>query len=394
MREHLGLRRMFTAAGVLAVALLAGACSGDSESDPTTTTAAPATTTTTAAPATTTTAAPATTTTTAAPATTTTSAAPATTTTTEPEETEPAAQPSATLVDFFVDASTTYQDVMDRVSEDERECIKAALGDMVYNIFLTRPVLTEDGEAAGQDPSLAIRLFSCLTQDNVVLAMIVLRDATAGRMDEEARRCRVPLALQIPESYHEQAGLEWEGERVPAKEVAEINSRILECFSDEEVAALQFRVYQQVVEMVAIELGDVIGAFTDAEQECFREYIGTDEFAAILDSPLRDAGAMADHELHEACFTRDTPGRLYAAYVGILLGEDLSEASASCMIDFASEHEHYVDYLLFTPYEEKLALDSAARAEYLQDGYRLHSCLNDDESERWNNLYFEAFQQS
>lgn len=391
MHERLGLRRILTAAAVLAVALLAGACSGDSESDPTTTTAAPVTTTTT------TTTSPATTTTTAAPATTTTTVVATETTapgTTAPDDTETAGQPSGALADFFVAASTTYQDVMDRVSEHERECIKAALGEMVYNIFLTRPVLSEDGEDAGRDPSLVTRLFSCLTQDNVVLAMIVLRDATAGRMDEEARRCRVPLALQIPESYHEQAGLEWEGERVPAKELAEINSRILECFSEEEVAALQFRVYQQLVEMVSIELGDVIGAFTDAEQDCFRERIGADEFVAILDSPLRDAGAMADHELHEACFTRDTPGRLYAAYVGLLLGEDVSEASASCMIDFASEHEHYIDYLLFTPYEDKLALDSAARAEYLQDGYRLHSCLNDDESERWNNLYFEAFQQS
>ena len=289
-----------------------------------------------------------------------------------------------------MDASTTYQDVMDRISEDERECIKAALGELVYNIFVTRPVLSED---ADRDPSLVTRLFSCLTQDNVVLAMIVLRDATAGRMDEEARRCRVPLALRIPESYFQQAGLEWEGERVPAKELAEINSLILECFSDEEIAALQFRVYQQMVEMVDIELADVIGAFTDAELDCFRERIGTDEFTAILDSPLRDAGAMSDHELHEACFTRDTPGRLYAAYVGILLGEDVSEASASCMIDFASEHEHYIDYLLFTPYEDKLALDAAARAEYLQDGYRLHSCFSDDESRRWNDLYLEAFQQ-
>ncbi len=379
MREYLGLRRMFTAAAVLAVALLAGACSGDSESDPTTT-AAPVTTTTAAAP-----------TTTAAPATTTTTAAPTTTTTTAPEETETAGQPSGTLADFFVDASTTYQDVMDRVSEDERECIKAALGELVYNVFVTRPVLSED---ASRDPSLVTRLFSCLTQDNVVLAMIVLRDATAGRMDEEARRCRVPLALQIPESYHEQAGLEWEGERVPAKELAEINSRILECFSDEEVAALQFRVYQQVVEMVDIRLVDVIGAFTDSEQDCFREQMGTDEFEAILDSPLRGAGPISDHELHEACFTRETPGRLYAAFVETMLGDDLTEESASCMIDFAGEHEHYIDYLLFTPYEDKLAVDAADRAEYLQDGYRLHSCLNDDESERWNDLYFEAFQQS
>ncbi|MDE0374662.1 MAG: hypothetical protein OXK16_01710 [bacterium] len=142
MRESRGLRRMFTAAAVLAVALLAGACSGDSESDPTTTTAAPATTTTTA---------PATTTTTAL-ATTTTTAAPATTTTTAPGETEPAAQPRGTRADFFVDASTTYQDVMDRISGDERECIKAALGEMVYNIFVSRPVLSEDGEDAGRDP--------------------------------------------------------------------------------------------------------------------------------------------------------------------------------------------------------------------------------------------------
>ena len=387
MSERLRFRRILTVAALLAVALLAGACSDDSESDPTTTTAAAITTTT---AATTTTTAAATTTTTAATTTTTAAAA---TTTTAPEETETAGQPSGTLVDLFVDASTIYQEVMDRISEDERECIKAALGEMVYNIFVTRPVLSEDGEDAGRDPSLAIRLFSCLTQDNVVLAMIVLRDATAGRMDEEARRCRVPLALQIPESYHEQAGLEWEGERVPAKELAEINSQILGCFSEEELAAFQFRIYQQLVEMVPIDWQDVIEAFTDTEQDCFRERIGSEEFAAILDSPLRGGGAMSDHELHEACFARDTPGRLYSAFVEIMLGEDLTEESASCMVDFASEHEHYIDYLLFTPYEDKLAIDAADRAEYLQDGYRLHSCFSDDESRRWNDLYFAAYQQ-
>ena len=148
---------------------------------------------------------------------------------------------------------------MDRISGGETDCIKAALGEMVYNIFVTRPVLSEDGEDAGRDPSLVTRLFSCLTQDNVVLAMIVLRDATAGRMDEEVRRCRVPLALRIPESYHEQAGLEWEGERVPAKELAEINAQILGCLPEEEVAALQFRLYQQLVEMVPIDWQDVRG---------------------------------------------------------------------------------------------------------------------------------------
>ena len=203
----------------------------------------------------------------------------------------------------------------------------------------------------------------------------------------------MPLALQIPESYHEQAGLEWEGERIPAKELAEINSQILGCFSEEDLAAFQFRIYQQLVEMVPIAWQDVIGAFTDAEQACFREHIGDDEFTAILDSPLRGGGAMSDHELHEACFTRDTPGRLYSAFVEIMLGDDLTEESVSCMVDFASEHEHYVDYLLFTPYEDKLAIDATTRAEYLQDGYRLHACFSDDESSRWNDLYFDAFQQ-
>ncbi len=82
-------------------------------------------------------------------------------------------------------------------------------------------------------PDAVTRLFSCLTQDNVVMAMVVYRDAAAGRINEETRRCVVPLALQIPESYYDHAGLEWEGERVPAKELAEINSQLLQCFPAE-----------------------------------------------------------------------------------------------------------------------------------------------------------------
>ncbi|MCE2529369.1 MAG: hypothetical protein J4G11_05820 [Acidimicrobiia bacterium] len=379
MYEYLRSHRIRITGAALAVALIAGACSSDSESEP-----APTVTTTTVASTTT---AP---TTTTSPATTTTTTLPATTPTATVAQTE-TGQPSGTLADLFVDESTTYQDVMDRISEDERACIKAAFGEMVYTILVTRPVLTED---AASDPDAVTRLLSCLTQDNVVMAMLVYRDAAAGRINEETRRCVVPLALQIPESYYEHAGLEWEGERVSAKELAEINSQLLQCFPAEEVAALQFRIYQQVVEMVPMVWSDVTEAFTEAERDCFREHIGDDEFTAILDSPLRGGGAMSDHELHEACFGRDTPGRLYAAFVGMLLGTDLTEESAICMIDFAADHEHYIDYLLFTPYEDKLALEAETRAEFLQDGYRLHSCFNDDESQRWNNLYLEAFQRS
>ena len=149
----------------LAVALIAGACSSDSESEP-----VPTVTTSTVISTTT---SPATTTTTTSHATTTTTTV-VSTETTAPDTTvttaaETAGQPAGTLADLFVDESTTYQDVMDRISEDESACIKAAFGETAYGILLTRPVLRASD--AERDPSAAARLFSCLAQDNVVLFM-------------------------------------------------------------------------------------------------------------------------------------------------------------------------------------------------------------------------------
>ena len=217
------MTRIFFALLALAVVV---ACTGGDDPEPTPT-QPPATATQTPAPATQT-PAPATATPTPTPEptpTATPSPAPATATPT-PE----AAPPTLSMRDFVVDASTTGQDLLDRLSEEEDACIKAAFGDAVYELLRGTPLLA----ATGSDSSAAAPLFACLTEENVVLAGTAFLSAAAGGYGDESRVCITDLMLEHPNFIYERLGFEWTGEQRTEAHV--IILAFYDCLTDAEKA--------------------------------------------------------------------------------------------------------------------------------------------------------------
>ncbi|MCY4390784.1 MAG: hypothetical protein OXE43_01875 [Chloroflexi bacterium] len=107
--------------GLLAIFAIAVACGGEDEPDSTPT---------------------------PPPATATPSPAPAT-----PTATPEAVQPAPSMRDFVVDESTTGQDLLDRLSEEENDCIKAAFGEAVYEILRATPLLAATGSGGDSSAS-------------------------------------------------------------------------------------------------------------------------------------------------------------------------------------------------------------------------------------------------
>ncbi len=95
-----------------------------------------------------------------------------------------AAQPVGSMEDFVVDASTTGEDLIDRLSDEETVCIET-FGDFIFDIFQGTVLMS-----GGTDPTAAVPLFNCLTHDNIVLLGAALLDAQAGGRTAESTRSR------------------------------------------------------------------------------------------------------------------------------------------------------------------------------------------------------------
>ena len=83
---------------------------------------------------------------------------------------------------------------MDRISEEERNCIRGAFGDAVYDFMLATPLL-----ATPSDPAAAAPMFACLTAQNTALFGVAMADVSAGYWTPETRACIVAVAEEYPE---------------------------------------------------------------------------------------------------------------------------------------------------------------------------------------------------
>ena len=342
-----------TAGALIAALPLAAACSGDSEPEPTPT-AAPATATPTPTPTPTPTAEP---TPTATP-----TPAPATATPT-PEAAEP-----LSMRDFVVDASTTGQDLIDRLSEDEAACIKAAVGDFVFEILLGTPLLMAGTDAGGS----AQPLFACLSVENVVLLGLAFSDAQTGFRDDESRECIQELALEHPEIIFTRLRLEWEGAGAHPDDIQKFIVRLYDCWSDEERVAYLVDTLDLLAEEHPYPGRELIALLPESEVACVMERLPGEQYETFLASSL---GRGFGDQLHE-CFSDESHAQMFIALTNVRSIGGWSEETAACLLDFAREHPHFVEIATTL---DLASLPPAEFAEIGRDGVLMMECLSEDE---------------
>ena len=200
--------------------------------------------------------------------------------------------------DFVVDASTTGQDLIDRLSEDEAACIKASVGDFVFEILLGTPLLMAGTDAGGS----AQPLFACLAVENAVLLGLAFSDAGTGFRDEESRACIQELALDHPEIIFTRLGLEWDGPEAPAGDVQEFIARLYDCWTDEERVAYLVDTLDLLAEENPYPGRDLIALLPESEVACVMEQLPGEQYQTFLESNL--TRGFGD-QLHE-CFSDES----------------------------------------------------------------------------------------
>ena len=186
--------------------------------------------------------------------------------------------------DLVVDESTTGRDLLDRLSEEENDCIKAAFGEAVYEILRATPLLAATG--SGGASSAAAPLFACLTEENVVLAGAAFLNAAAGGYSEESRVCITDLALNNPGIIDARLGLEWTGEQQTSP--TETYTAILafyDCLTDTEKAVWLIGTLTAIDAVSPLTGADLIALLPESQATCVRETLSAESYAAMEAAP-------------------------------------------------------------------------------------------------------------
>lgn len=291
----------------------------------------------------------------------------------------PAAGPAGSMEDFAITPSTTGKDLVDRLSEEEGACIRTTLGDLLFQVLISTPLLQ-----AGTNTADAAPVFGCLTTDNVVHFAVAFIDAQAGGWTADTRMCVAEVGGRYPEAVLVNLGVEAARDDT----AAETQAYILElygCLADGEREDFLIRLQATLDRSTSAER-DIIAVLPEPEAACVRESLSEDRFAALLDATVHEAFAATD--ALSGCISDETYVQIFVAITESLTG-GLGDGSRGCLEAFGKEHPDYVGLIRAGIYGTT-ATTAAEFRGVVEDGLGMFECLSDGELRRIQGLAAEA----
>ncbi len=291
----------------------------------------------------------------------------------------PAAGPAGSMEDFAITPSTTGKDLVDRLSEEEGACIRTTLGDLLFQVLISTPLLQ-----AGTNTADAAPVFGCLTTDNVVHFAVAFIDAQAGGWTADTRMCVVEVGGRYPEAVLVNLGVEAARDDTAAETQAYI-LELYECLADGEREDFLIRLQATLDRSTSAER-DIIAVLPEPEAACVRESLSEDRFAALLDATVHEAFAAMD--ALSGCISDETYVQIFVAITESLTG-GLGDGSRGCLEAFGRDHPDYVGLIRAGIYGTT-AMTAAEFRGVVEDGLGMFECLSDGELRRIQGLAAEA----
>ena len=289
-------------------------------------------------------------------------------------------QPASLEADFRITASTTGRDLLDRLRDDERACIRAALGDLLYQVLVSTPLLE-----IGPNTADAAPLLGCLSEGSAVNFAVAFIDARAGGWTAETRACAAEVGSRYPDAVLVNLGV------VPATEdtAAETQAyslQLYECMSDAERSEFLIRL-QATLDQRTSAGRDVIAVIPGREADCVRENLTQEEFDALLEVTVHEA--FSETEALSDCLSDDSYVVIFVAITDSLAG-GLSGDSQSCLRDFGNTHPEFIGLIEAGVFGTSGMTEGRFRS-VVEDGLGMFTCLSDGELRRMQALAAETF---
>ncbi len=359
MLETLRSSRRAIVIVALAVAVIAAACESDDEPEPT-----PVATQATASPAT------ATPTPTPAPSPTE-SPTPSPTASPAPSPTPPA-ESAESLEDLFLTNATTGRELMARISEDERDCLRAAIGEQLYGAMLGLPVKRLVGEVGTSGAGSFLR---CLTDDNLVLMGLVLVDSYHGRNDPEARACSIAGARANPDVVRVRFELLRPAfEEIDTDALFASAKQIFDCLDVTDQVSVLVGLTTRLDQEDTFTGEDIVALLPEEEVSCIRDRIGEDLFESLLGATVTEVFGPAASLLD--CLTLESKTALFAAFSASRVDGLRAEAGV-CMATLVADSPHILALGFGTLDVDEL--DESELAQLGNEAASLFDCLNAEE---------------
>lgn len=292
-----------------------------------------------------------------------------------PEPTEAPAMDTAMdteagLMGFFMDPTTTFQDVVDRISEAETACIEAAFGAQTLQFMLNIPLLS-----AGSDPSAAAPLLGCMTPNNAVLFVVAMLDAQAGGWAPETRECITELGLEHPNAVFLRLGLDAMVDPDSTEETLDFNIQIHECQTDDEKKAFTVTLWIGLDRNAEGTGQDIYDLLTESEAQCVSAGLPADQFAAMMAASPLEATQIGLAVAH--CISLDTNLKIFANGIQWAMG-GVTDETLSCLEEWGRNNPAFVALLASgiegiqaMPAEQFLAITAAGNDQY--------ACMTEEE---------------
>ena len=293
----------------------------------------------------------------------------------------PAAEPgpAGLMEEFSITASTTGKDLVDRLSAEEGACIRTTLGDLLFQVLVSTPLLRTGTNTADAAP-----VFGCLTTDNVVHFAVAFIDAQAGGWTAETRMCVVEVGRRYPEAVLVNLGVEAAREDTAAETQA-YTLELYECLADGEKVDFLVRLQATLDRSTSAER-DIIAVLPEPEAACVRERLSEDRFAVLLDATVHEAFAATD--ALSDCLSGETYVQIFVAITESLAG-GLGDGSRGCLEAFGRDHPDYVGLVRAGIYGTT-AMTAAEFRRTVEDGLGMFECLSNGELRRIQGLAAEA----
>ena len=275
--------------------------------------------------------------------------------------------------------------MVDRISKDEASCISSAMGDAGYQSFLGAPLMMSVADASAKS------IFTdCMEGNNLPVLGVRVMSAHLGGWSEDSLGCVSDLSRTHHELVYLALGVQ--EKVVDPSHPTELHSIILdmyECLDTEEKAEFSVALIFTTGEVAPFTGQHFLEALPGTELECLKTNLPAPVFAMIADAP-----SIAGGELRAAppqlmsCISAESLNRLPAEIMAHGLGAE-SEESIACIIDFTANHSHYIE-LTRTAAADPKALTPEQYVEIADNGWKVFSCLTEEELARFQKVYLPA----
>ena len=298
-------------------------------------------------------------------------AAPEPTATAEPTPEPEPPQAMMSMENLVITQATTGGDLMAMLSEQEASCVKANVGDTLYQLILGAPIMLM---VAG-DTSQRAPLFNCLEPDNVIYLAVAFLDLQAGGWSPESRSCITDVGLEHPDALFIRLGLDLgDGPVDPATTLA-YNIGIYDCLSNEEKKQFTVGMWMALDHVSEATGADVFALLTDEEAACVTDALPAEQMAVVVKA--RPMQAITIGSAASGCISHDTNIRILTRGMEWAIG-GVSEETHACLMEFAHDNPGYVE--LFTSgLEGIMAMPADQFVELTEVGNEQYTCMTDDE---------------